>query len=135
MALIQWDKSLSVGVVEFDNQHKKLIQLINDLNDAMLKGKGKEAVAGIIGELRKYTVSHFSYEEKTLERIAYPDLAKQQAEHKRFVDDIIKFEKELTDGKIGLSVAVMNFLSDWLRKHIQGEDMRYTSFCNSKGVQ
>lgn len=135
MALIQWDKSLSVGVVEFDNQHKKLIQLINDLNDAMLKGKGKEAVAVIIAELRKYTVSHFGYEEKTLERIAYPELTKQQAEHKRFVDDILKFEKELTDGKIGLSVAVMNFLSDWLRKHIQGEDMRYTAFCNSKGVQ
>ena len=135
MSLIQWDRSLSVGVIEFDSQHQVLIKLINDLNDAMLHGKGKAMVGTIIVELRKYTVSHFSYEEKVLERIGYPDLAKQKTEHKSFVDDILKFEAEVENGGLGLSVNVMNFLSDWLRRHILGEDSKYSNFCNAKGVK
>ncbi len=42
MALIDWDKSLSVNVEEIDQQHKKLIAMINELNEAMRNGKGKE---------------------------------------------------------------------------------------------
>ena len=43
MAIIQWNDSLSVNVVEIDKQHQKLVAMINDLNDAMRQGKGKDA--------------------------------------------------------------------------------------------
>jgi hemerythrin len=135
MPLIQWNQSLSVGVIEFDSQHQVLIKLINDLNEAMLHGHGKNMVGPVVAELKKYTVSHFSYEEKILDHVGYPDLETQKKEHKRFVADIAKFESEFATGAVGLSVHVMNFLSDWLKQHILGEDSKYTKFCNDKGVQ
>ncbi|MGI6102630.1 MAG: hypothetical protein ACOYET_09155 [Bacillota bacterium] len=42
MALIQWSDELSVGVRELDAQHQRLIQMINELNEAMLQGKARK---------------------------------------------------------------------------------------------
>jgi len=58
MALIQWDSSFSVNVTEIDKQHQKLVALMNDLNDAMKQGKGKDILAKIIGELFNYAGNH-----------------------------------------------------------------------------
>lgn len=135
MPLIQWDKSLSVGVAEFDRQHQILIKLINDLNDAMLKRKGKDELGTVIVELKKYTQSHFTFEEKQLKQIAYPQLSHQEAEHAKFVKQLEEFEKELSEGSVGLSVAVINYLSKWLRSHILGEDAKYTAYCHEHGLR
>ncbi len=51
MALIQWDGSFSVKVAEIDQQHQKLVSMINDLNDAMKQGKGKDVLGKIVNEL------------------------------------------------------------------------------------
>lgn len=135
MALIIWDRSLSVGVAEFDSQHQTLIKLINELNDAMLKGQGRLVLGGIVAELKKYTQSHFTYEEKVLMRIAYPQIAVQVAEHKSFVEKLAGFEKELSEGNTSLSVTIINFLSAWLRSHILGEDAKYMAHCQANGVK
>jgi len=40
MSLIEWSPAYSVKVKKFDDQHKKLIELINQLHDAMKAGQG-----------------------------------------------------------------------------------------------
>ena len=69
MALIQWSSSLSVKVKQIDDEHQKLIKLINDLNDAMRVGKGKEALGKIINELVNYAAVHFNTEERYFDRL------------------------------------------------------------------
>ena len=51
MALITWSSMFSVGVAEIDNQHKKLVELINQLNDAMHAGKGADVMGKVLSEL------------------------------------------------------------------------------------
>ena len=59
MALINWNESLSVNVKEIDLQHKKLIDMNNELNEAMKLGKGKDALGKIVNGLISYTATHF----------------------------------------------------------------------------
>lgn len=134
MPLIQWNHNLSVQVNELDNQHKKLIQMINDLQDAMRAGKGKDVVGKILNELVRYTLDHFSTEEKYFDRFDYPDTAAHMDEHARFVKEVAGFKKEFEEGRIGLTIKLMNFLSDWLQKHIMGSDKKYGPFFNEKGL-
>lgn len=134
MSGLAWDTSLSVGVPSCDKQHQQLFLLIDKLDEAMRKGQGKQIIGGILDELRKYTVTHFTYEEKLLKRIAYADLPRQQAEHKQFVDKLVHFQKENAEGSLALSVSVMGFLKSWLRDHIMKEDAKYGEACKSKGV-
>ncbi len=134
MALIAWNKDLSVHVAEMDRQHRKFIDLINDLNDAIVRRKTRETVGGTLDVLLRYAGMHFAEEEKLFALYEYPDEAGQKNEHKKFIDKVAKLKKQHDDGSTVLGTAVTDFLSDWLTKHIMLEDKKYGPFMNRKGV-
>jgi hemerythrin len=134
MPLIQWNAGLSVQVPEMDAQHQKLFALINALNDAMLSGKSKETLGAILAELAKYTTVHFAHEERCLKQVGYPALADQVAEHRTFQKEVQRFQGEFAAGRIGLSIDIMSFLNDWLKKHILGKDKQYSPYLAAKST-
>ncbi|ABA87768.1 hemerythrin family protein [Syntrophotalea carbinolica DSM 2380] len=135
MALIQWNTSLSVNIAEIDTQHQRLISMINELNDAMLQGRGKDVLGKIIAGLVSYTATHFATEEKYFDRHGYPASNAHKQEHRDFTAKVSEFKQGFDEGRLGLSVSVMNFLGDWLRNHIKGSDMDYSPFLTGKGVR
>jgi hemerythrin len=135
MALIQWSDELSVGVRELDAQHQRLIQMINELNDAMLQGKGKDALSEVIAGLHQYARTHFASEEKLFAEHGYPDAEKHKNEHDYFVGKVDEFKSELEQGRLGLSIKVAQFLSGWLQNHIKVVDKQYSQFFNERGVK
>ena len=135
MPLIQWNSSLSVNVAEIDQQHQKLITMINDLNDAMRQGKGKERVGKIIQGMIAYAGTHFATEEKYFDRFGYPDADDHKKTHADFVKKVLAAKENFEKGRLGLPIEVMNFLSDWLGQHIKGEDKKYGPFFNAKGLK
>ena len=135
MSLIQWNDSFSVNVVEIDQQHQKLVAMINDLNDAMRQGKGKDVLGKIVNGLIVYAESHFKTEEKYFDQFGYPETDSHKKEHSDFVVKVSEFKSGFEKGKIGLSIEVMNFLSDWLQNHIKRVDNKYGPFFNEKGLK
>jgi hemerythrin len=135
VALIQWSSSLSVKVKQIDDEHQKLIKMINDLNDAMRVGKGKDVLGKIINELVNYAAVHFATEEKYFDQFGYQEATPHKSEHKIFVDEVYRFKKDFDEGRIGLSMKIMDFLSDWLKNHIVGIDQKYSSFFIEKGLK
>ena len=135
MALFQWDNSYSVKVASADEQHKKIIAIINRLNDAMREGKGKDVLGPIVDELLRYSVTHFSMEEKLFAQHGYPDTEAHKKQHAFFIQKATEFKQDLASGKIGLTIQVMNFLSDWWKNHIKVTDMKYSGFFAERGVK
>lgn len=135
MPLIEWNESLSVGIAEFDNQHKELVRMLNELFDAMKVGKGNDVLRPILEKLSAYVVTHFNAEEKKLAQVGYPLYATHKQEHAALTTKLNDFKQKFTIGQAGLSVQLMNFLKDWLINHIKGTDMKYKEFLNSKGVR
>jgi hemerythrin len=135
MALIQWSDSLSVNIVEIDKQHQKLIGMINELNDAMRQGKGKDILGKILNGLIVYTGTHFKTEEVYFDKFGYPDANNHKKEHSDFVAKVSEFKDGFEKGKRGLSIEIMVFLSDWLQTHIKGVDKKYAPFLNEKGLK
>ena len=130
MALITWDGSYSVNIADIDRQHQKLMEMINDLDAAMRSGKGKEVLANIIHGLVTYTRTHFTTEESYFDKFGYADASSHKLEHSNFVRKVSQFKDDFEKGRIGLSIEVMNFLSDWLKNHIKGTDKKYDPFLN-----
>ena len=135
MSLITWNDRLSVKVAEIDQQHKKLITMINELNDAMKVGKGKDALGAIVNNLIVYTMTHFKTEEKYFAQFGYPDTDQHKKEHEAFVKKVSDFKDGFENRKISLTIEVMDFLSDWLKNHIMGTDKKYSQFFNEKGLK
>lgn len=135
MALIQWDGSFSVKVAEIDQQHQKLVSMINDLNDAMKQGKGKDVLGKIVNGLVSYALTHFSTEETYFDRFGYPETDSHKKEHVAFVKKVSEFKNGFEKRKLSLSIEVMTFLSDWLKNHVKRTDMKYSQFFNEKGLK
>lgn len=135
MDLIKWDDSFSVNVAKIDQQHQKLILMINELHDAMKQGKGKEVLGKIVNGLISYTATHFKTEEDYFNQFGYPETDSHKKEHIAFVQKVSEFKDGFEKGKLSLSIEVMNFLSDWLQNHIKGTDKKYSQFFNGKGLK
>ena len=135
MAFMDWNSSLSVNIVEIDNQHKKLVGMINELSDAMKARKGNEVIGKILNGLVDYTKTHFAAEEKYFAQYGYPDTAAHKQEHATFINEINKFKQDFESGKLSISIDVLKFLSNWLVTHIKGTDQKYSKFLNDKGVK
>lgn len=134
MALINWNETYSVKVKEIDGQHKKLVDIINELHYKMKEGKGKEVIEKLLSELFDYTVFHFSFEEKLLNNHNYPDYKTHVKLHSDLVDQVKVFRKKVETVGALLSLELMNFLKKWLVEHILNSDKKYSSFLNAKGV-
>jgi hemerythrin len=57
------DPNFSVNVELIDKQHQILVQMINDLYDAMLSGQEKDSLGRLIDRLHTYAAMHFAREE------------------------------------------------------------------------
>jgi hemerythrin len=135
MALIEWSSSLQLGVEEIDNQHRKLVAMINELNDAMRQGKGKTVLGKIVDGLTAYTGTHFKTEEKYFQQFAYAEATPHTDEHAAFVRKVTEFRTAFGKGKLGLSIDVINFLSDWLQNHILVSDRKYVAHFKASGLK
>jgi len=135
MPIITWTDSFSVKVVEIDNQHKKLVEMINRLYEAMKVGKSKDVMGEILDNLITYTATHFKTEEKYFDLYHYPEKETHKAEHEKFVETVTKFKNDFESGNAIISIEVMNFLKEWLTNHINGSDKQYTKCFNDQGLK
>ena len=126
MPLLNWTEDLSVKVNGLDNQHKKLVSLINDLHEAMKEGKGKNTLGIILNELIEYTKYHFTAEENLMLQKKYPGYSQHKAEHDSFTKKVIEFNNQFVAGSLSLSIDVLTFLKEWLIGHIKGTDKKYS---------
>jgi len=135
MVLFEWNDSYSVGVSVFNEEHKKIINLINNLYEAMKTGRGKESLGSIFNELVDYTVVHFNNEEAMMRKYNYPGLEDQVSEHKKLTSQVRELEAKFKGGASFVTIDVLNFLKDWLTNHIAGSDKKYGPFFNGKGIK
>ena len=134
MDYIKWTDELSVGVKLFDDDHKKLVELINDLNQLIIVGDKTSALEKALAGLILYTKKHFGNEEAFMVKHGYLAYEKHRAEHTELTEKVIDFQERLESGKANFSLELITFLRDWLINHIKGTDMQYKKFFNSKGV-
>ncbi len=129
-----WKDEYSVGIEEMDNDHKKLLNLINQLQTAVHYYTGREFEEKALEELVDYTKTHFNKEEKLLEDNGYADLDAHKLLHKQFIDKVNQFlEQYKQDSELTIN-DTLEFLKDWLIKHINGTDKEYGKVLNDKGI-
>ena len=134
MALMTWNERYATGVTSIDTQHRKLIDMLNALQEAMLAGKGNDAVGRILDGLVQYTMSHFAHEERMFATHGYADAAAHKAEHDKLATQVIDFRTQFKEGKTRLTIDILKFLRDWLNGHILGTDMKYVPFLKAKNA-
>lgn len=133
--LVEWSEELSVGIQEIDEQHKMLVDLLNQLHEAIHKRHGSEATRKILDELADYTRIHFAVEESLMRVLEYPDYEAHKREHEDLIQQMVDLKQKLDTGTHSISFELLHFLKVWLTKHILESDKEYSPYFLSKGVK
>src|SRR3954465_10144119 len=108
--IFPWKEAYSVGIPQIDEQHKRLIGLINGLHAAMMQGTGNQALSTIFADLIRYTKEHFAFEEKMLATRGYSALAAHKQEHVDLTRQVVELRDNFQAGKLMMTLDVMSLL-------------------------
>ncbi len=135
MEIIIWRDEFSVGVAEMDQQHKKLLAMINRLIAEQKKLTDQKTIANLLTDMTDYADEHFRAEEFLMAEYDYDRKTEQEDQHKAFIE---KTQSFCLAGNVGpniLSEALLDYLGTYLIGHILKEDMQYKHFFNKKGLR
>lgn len=136
MTFMTWRPEYSVRVAIFDDEHKKLIAIINQLYEATQKGASPSDLDQICDHLFEYTLMHFRHEELYFDDWAYPETEAHVASHDRFRWRIFEYRKEIAEkDSPELAEEMLVFLREWLAYHIMVEDKAYGEYLYNKGLR
>jgi hemerythrin-like metal-binding protein len=116
--LFVWDESCKTGATEIDQDHKRLVDLINDLYEAMQDGSGGALLLPIFSALKHYTETHFIKEERYMVECDVPAREEHFNEHKMMMAKLADLESRHRKGEAAISLQTLTFLRDWLKNHI-----------------
>jgi len=121
-----WTTELATGNSLIDAQHRQLINSVNELMDACVRGKGRAALGATLDFLIDYTGKHFSDEEKIQLQYRFPEFASHKRLHDTYKAAVAELALQLrTEGASVSLVAKLNSsLGDWLVNHLKVEDKK-----------
>lgn len=128
MAVLEWTDALSVGFEEIDDDHKRLISIINKLSDATTANLGTGVAGEILDELVSYTDWHFRHEERLMQTFGYPEFFNHKQQHEELIEAVLGQQKKYLEGDPDVAKDILSFLGDWLTNHILGTDMETGHF-------
>ena len=134
MALMTWSSKYSVGVEVLDNHHKALMNVLNELHAASMKGKVKEVAGPLMRQIVSVSNEHFVAEEKIMESTGYPGLPAHRAKHRELSGKIAELVARHQKGDTAVYVELLYFIRDWQSNHMQTEDQDYAPWFRVHGV-
>ena len=120
---LTFSSSLSVNYEPMDNQHKKWIDLLNQIYYAFMNNADSQEIKSVIKDLADYTVWHFNFENKMMEKYGFQEYAGHKAQHDDILEEVKQIYNKLEKGEEVLIVNILEFLKKWLIAHILKTDM------------
>jgi len=133
--LLPWSDQLSVGIQEIDEQHKVLVDLINQLHEAIEQHHGADVCVQIMDKLCEYTKIHFAVEESILRILGYPDYDDHKAHHNMLLSQVQELRYKMDHEDHSISFELLYFLKKWLTIHILEEDSAYVEHLLNCGAK
>lgn len=135
MAFLTWRDQLSVGCEEIDQDHKRLIEFVNQLHEAVTTAQNERVVGRILLELIEYTRDHFSREEKVMAAAGYPDTERHKLIHKALTKKVLVFaDRYVHTPTEQVKRELIDFLAAWLVDHIIKEDRKLGAYMRGKRI-
>ena len=134
MTLVTWNHACMVGVRAMDDQHGILMDTMNELRLATVRGSGREQVSEVLDRLIEFTRMHFSSEEKLMDQYLFPGREEHRAEHQRILAQILQSSHRVQHGEQMQMRPLLCLLRESYSEHIESMDREYGPWLNERGV-
>lgn len=134
MPIVAWCSEFSVNVNEIDTQHRKMLELVNNLHSAVEACLDKKDLQDLLVELVDFTHMHFLTEEQLMKKYDYPQFAMHHKEHRMLLRHMSDLVVAVSNGKHPTFYSDYDVSTDWALVHISEHDKSLGAFLNTKGI-
>jgi hemerythrin len=124
MALLQWKEEYSVGIAAVDHEHKELINLVNQLHNALTAQASKSTVEEFLGDLFRSISAHFALEEKFMRDHQYDQLTQHKQDHEQLLEEIRGIMDGVERNQNIDDPSLCAQLDAWFSHHFETHDAR-----------
>lgn len=135
MTFMVWSKALELDIPSIDTQHARLVDLINDLDNAVQAKQGVSVLENVLQQLLEYTENHFQFEEQLLSKHDYPSFPEHKTEHDSLAEKVVFMQDMFKNGQALDTGMLLQFLKVWLQEHILEVDKQYAPYLLEHGAQ
>ena len=135
LEVIEWDDKYRVGISMIDEEHKKLIGILNKAILTKGQNGNPEELREVLREMTNYAFTHFKTEETYLKEFNYPEYQEHKEEHRGFSAEIIAYSDKLIKGDYQIANEILEYLKWWLVNHIQVSDKKYIDCFKKNGLK
>jgi hemerythrin len=135
MALMNWSGKYSVGVKALDHQHEAMMDILNELHQASMKGKAGDVAGSLLRKLAPLAEEHFAEEERLMESTNFPRVAEHRAIHREMAGRVAELASRHEKGDITAYVPLLYFVRDYQTKHMRDEDLQYAEWLSAHGAR
>jgi diguanylate cyclase (GGDEF)-like protein/hemerythrin-like metal-binding protein/PAS domain S-box-containing protein len=125
---VVFDAAHLTGVKIIDDQHRQIVQMVNDLNRSLEEGRDDAELKHLFAALLTFTADHFATEEKLMERFGYPQEDDHRKQHATLVHELQVIATEFNQGA---ELSLLQSIKDWLLGHIQNADKPLGTYLTS----
>lgn len=128
--LIVWEDRFAIGIRIIDGEHKRLVELCNELYKAIVlrdTSERKNFVFNALKECADYARTHFAHEEKLMQVCSYKDFKTHKKEHVEFAKIVLEKCRNFDNETYYSSMELVRFLRDWILSHIAHMDRLFVS--------
>jgi len=133
----KWKEDYSCNTLDIDTQHKKLLEIGDRIVDLAMGSQDSDyydQIMEVLVELKDYTVYHFGFEEKLMDKYGYYKSEEHKFEHLFFIKKVEKIERKDIDGQQQEAImALLKFVADWVTSHIMLQDKEFGAFLKTVG--
>ena len=124
MAYMEWSRELDTGIAVIDKQHRRIVEYINRLQEA-INSRNRQDMAAVFEELVDYTITHFTFEEDLQEQASYNFRSAHRRVHQVFTKKLEEYKERFEAGDVNVAHQVNAMLRTWLVNHIKNDDADY----------
>ena len=130
MEYITWSDDYSIKNAEIDDQHKGLLEIVNQLYEFSDKDYN-EKTKFLMNQLIEHTREHFDTEESYMKQLKYPQYISHKLEHDRFYNKVLNFSAALEDGTDKLNIDFFKSFHNWFHNHLELNDKKCGEYFNA----
>lgn len=129
MVFLEWHESFNIGISEVDDEHKKLIEMLNNVYSLIKKNEPRDSVLKSITNLIDFTKYHFLNEEMWMVKNKYPEYSLHKAVHHKLLSDLEGYLRKINqENFLQKSEEIIVFIKSWWMTHVLDNDSNLGHF-------
>lgn len=134
MAYLDWNPAFETGIPGIDHEHRRLVDMLNEINESIVNAVDPREVAGVLAEFHALASAHFALEEKIMRDQKFAGLQERQQNHYRLLDEVRDIMDAYEDGSFDSGTSLPETLKQWLAKAMD-VDVRLFAAISDAGLR